>query len=111
MNEITFRIESYFADQIDELVTRGIFVSRGELIRVVLRELFIFTRQNVLFPSFEHSRKEDLPSDEKMKLITTKLTDNGLEELKRIIQRLISMKIPLKKKNLGFLQFFAHYEL
>ena len=85
MNIITFRIESFFADQIDELVTRGIFTSRGELIRTALRELVIFTKQDILFPSFDNSRKEELASDEKMKLITTKLTDNGLYELKRIV--------------------------
>lgn len=85
MNIITFRIESFFADQIDELVTRGIFASRGELIRTALRELVIFTKQDMLFPSFEHSRKDELASDEKMKSITTKLTDNGLDELKRIV--------------------------
>lgn len=85
MNIITFRIESIFADQIDELVTRGIFVSRGELIRIALRELVIFKRKNIHLPSIEHSRKEEIVSDEKMKSITTKLTDNGLDELKRLV--------------------------
>ena len=85
MNMITFRIESYFANQIDELVTRGIFVSRGELIRIALRELVIFKRKNTHLPSLEHSRKEEIVSDEKMKLISTKLTDEGFDELKRIV--------------------------
>ncbi len=107
MNMITFRIESFFADQIDELVTRGIFVSRGELIRIALRELFIFTRQNILFPSFERSREEELPSDEKMKLITTKLTDNGFDELKRIVGETSKSRSKIIRTAISF--FFANH--
>ena len=107
MNIITFRIESFFADQIDELVTRGIFTSRGELIRTALRELVIFSKQDILFPSFEHSRKKELASDERMKLITTKLTDNGLDELQRIVRETSKSQSNIIRTAISF--FFANH--